>query len=46
MLQSHLEIKAYVMEEMSALNQEVDSLDNVVLKVEKELKDAMKLAGQ
>lgn len=43
-LKSPLEISAYVAEEMFTLDQEIDSLSNVIFKVENELQEAMKFA--
>ena len=44
-LKSRLEISDYVAEEMFTLDQEIDSLSNVIFKVENELQEAMKFAG-
>ena len=46
MFKSRLEISAYVAEEKFTLDQEIDSLGNVIFKVEKELHNGMKFAGQ
>lgn len=45
-LQCHSEIEAYVAEEMFYLNQEIHALSNVISKVENELQETMKFAGQ
>ncbi|XP_068744388.1 neurofilament heavy polypeptide-like isoform X1 [Montipora capricornis] len=44
LFKSRLEISAYVAEEKFTLDQEIDSLGNVIFTVEKELHDAMKFA--